>query len=72
MSAGVVRQFVRNLPVLVVALTLSWAPAVATCAQASDQPVVMTKYGSVRGTSLGSVAQFKGMPYARPPLGRLR
>lgn len=34
--------------------------------------VAETGHGRVRGTSIGAVCSFKAIPYARPPLGRLR
>ncbi|HZT67216.1 MAG TPA: carboxylesterase/lipase family protein [Acidimicrobiales bacterium] len=35
-------------------------------------PVVETSLGSIRGESQGPVRVFKGIPYARPPVGALR
>jgi para-nitrobenzyl esterase len=38
----------------------------------SSEPEVRTAAGSVRGRQHGDVAVFRGMPYARPPVGALR
>lgn len=35
-------------------------------------PVVITTRGAVRGTADGDVSVFRGIPYARPPVGELR
>ncbi len=35
-------------------------------------PLVETSRGRVRGTEVRGVRSFKGIPYARPPMGRLR
>jgi len=37
-----------------------------------SSPVVETKYGKVRGTTIEGVAVFKSVPYAAPPAGALR
>ncbi len=38
-----------------------------------DDPVVATtQYGTVRGAAIEGLAMFKGIPYAAPPVGRLR
>ncbi len=36
------------------------------------QPIVETKYGKLRGSFIDSLYEFKGVPYAAPPLGELR
>jgi para-nitrobenzyl esterase len=38
----------------------------------SDDLVVSTAYGKVRGLRKGGVAQWRGIPYAEPPVGPLR
>lgn len=42
-----------------------------------EEPVVTTKYGHLRGTKErnfdgGTYFAFKGIPYAKPPIGNLR
>jgi para-nitrobenzyl esterase len=36
------------------------------------EPTIETQYGIVRGTDLGAVLAWKGIPYAQPPVGKLR
>ncbi|MET0709751.1 MAG: carboxylesterase family protein [Tardiphaga sp.] len=50
-------------------ITLSFAPAVA---QSPSGPVVTTANGPVRGTAHDGVHDFRGIPYALPPIGALR
>ena len=51
---------------------LHLSPARAAGCTASGPDVVCTETGDVRGTSTGAVRAFKGIPYAKPPLGALR
>lgn len=37
-----------------------------------SETIVETSYGKVRGDTSGPVSVWKGIPYARPPLGKLR
>jgi len=54
---------------LFTALTLV---AIVQAAQAAGDPVVMTREGSVQGTTERGVDVFRGIPYAAPPVGELR
>lgn len=38
----------------------------------SHDALAQTAYGAIRGTQLGSVSVWKGIPYAQPPVGKLR
>src|ERR1700730_4249737 len=38
----------------------------------SSEPVVQIGTGTLRGTNAGSALAFRGIPYARPPVGELR
>jgi para-nitrobenzyl esterase len=35
-------------------------------------PIVETSYGQLRGSDAGGITTFRGIPYARPPVGALR
>lgn len=57
------------------ALFLLAVSASATSAQApicTDPNIACTQQGAVRGVIEGDMLAFKGIPYARPPIGRLR
>src|SRR5215470_5131055 len=44
----------------------------ASAAVAQSGPLVRTEQGWVQGLAVGNVEQFRGVPYATPPLGNLR
>lgn len=48
------------------------AAALAFGAQASAPPLVQTMDGMIAGAALSGVEAFKGIPFAAPPVGKLR
>ncbi len=48
------------------------ALTVISAARADSGPLVRTRQGLVQGLTVGNVEQFRGVPYATPPLGDLR
>ncbi len=37
-----------------------------------DEVVVETRYGTIQGTQEGPLQVFRGIPFAKPPIGPLR
>ena len=60
----------RLFNVIATAAVLVSAPLAALAAASS--PVVATDDGPVRGTTVGQMQAFLGLPYAAPPVGDLR
>src|SRR3546814_17013773 len=48
------------------------AGAFVPMAAAGDRPVVHAPAGTVSGETRGGIRAFKGLPYARPPVGDAR
>ncbi|MCP2303155.1 carboxylesterase/lipase family protein [Actinokineospora globicatena] len=59
-------------PTAVSATAFSPKPASTTGPSSAAPVVVRTSAGAVRGTRLGGVTEFLGVPYAQPPVGPLR
>ena len=66
--AGLTKLFV----VLLFVMAASNASAQTAGCMASDPDTVCTAQGAVRGFTEGDMLAFKGIPYARPPVGPLR
>ncbi|MFF4805820.1 carboxylesterase/lipase family protein [Streptomyces sp. NPDC001351] len=64
-----IRRIVIGLTALAAALV---APFPAQAAPSGGDPVVRTDAGLVRGETTAQGRQFLGIPYAQPPVGRLR
>ncbi len=47
-------------------------PGFAASCPTHDTLVICTKLGPIRGEQLGPVVAYKGIPYAKPPVGALR
>lgn len=58
------------LPALIAAASLTAVPAIA--AAQSGAPVALSQQGAVEGILKDGYFQFKGIPYAQPPVGDLR
>jgi len=65
-------QASKRLVSLLLGMALAGAVIATANAQSAASPVVVTTSGKVAGIRAGSLAAFKGLPYAAPPVGALR
>jgi para-nitrobenzyl esterase len=54
------------------AVTVSGVSIAASQSRSAEGPVVVTADGAVRGKTVAGMREFLGIPYAAPPVGRLR
>src|SRR5579862_476187 len=54
------------------AVTIASAAILTAQAAPADPTLVTIDTGALRGVAAGDVISFKGIPYAEPPIGRLR
>src|SRR5450432_3354678 len=66
------RHFAKALAVFLFAVAASAASAQTPNCSPGDPDVACTLQGAVRGVVEGDMLAFKGIPYARPPVGPLR
>jgi para-nitrobenzyl esterase len=62
----------RHILILLFVLIFECAAVADSTSLAADPSIVATERGPVRGTVTGNLRKFLGIPYAAPPLGRLR
>jgi para-nitrobenzyl esterase len=67
-----IRRLLQVAVVIVASVVLAAAPSGGGSALASSGLVVRTTAGTVSGIRAGAEAQWRGIPYAAPPLGALR
>jgi para-nitrobenzyl esterase len=67
-----IRRLLQVAVVVVAPVVLAVAPSSGGSALASSGLVVQTTAGTVSGIRVGAEAQWRGIPYAAPPVGALR
>ncbi len=71
-AQATLRQLATPALAAVFLLAGSAPTSVATAAEDEDGPVVVTGNGAVRGFERDGVFEFRGIPFAAPPIGPLR
>ncbi|MFT4277336.1 MAG: carboxylesterase family protein [Rhodopseudomonas sp.] len=62
----------RTLAIALLLLGAGWSTAAVAAETTTDPALVTTTLGTVRGAVHDGVREFKGIPYAKPPVGELR